>query len=59
LKEADKATGLLEVSMTGLVFMVAAGFCEAAQSILEEEVVQIVLILVSSAHIGFLLSQNC
>jgi hypothetical protein len=26
LKEADKATGLLEVSITGLVFMVAAGF---------------------------------
>jgi hypothetical protein len=35
LKEADKATGLLEVSITGLVFMVAAGFGKAARSMLE------------------------
>jgi hypothetical protein len=31
LKEADKATGLLEVSITGLVFIVAAGFGKAAR----------------------------
>jgi hypothetical protein len=33
LKEADKATGLLEVSITGLVFMVAMRVRKAAQEI--------------------------
>jgi hypothetical protein len=37
LKEADKATGLVDVSIMGLVFIVAAGLFVAAQSIFEEE----------------------
>jgi hypothetical protein len=42
LKEADKATGLLEVSITGLVFMVAMRVRKAAQEIFGEGGIQII-----------------
>jgi len=36
LKEADKATGLLELSITGLVFMAEPGFWRLAMDFEEE-----------------------
>jgi hypothetical protein len=56
LKEADKATGLLEVSITGLVFMVLAGLGTEARSMFEG--IQVLGALLSSAHIWCALSQS-
>ena len=55
LKEADKAVGLLDVSITGLVFMVVADSAKLALQYLDRRLSQISS---SSAHIGDVLCQN-